>query len=548
MSPDSGRAVLRIAVSRNAGAMAAGGALLTLYQAAETAVPVVLGLVVDRAIVPGSLTGLILGLLALAAVIGTVSYSWRFGMRILQRANTTEAHRWRVAVADRVLRPVPPELDLQSGETLIIATDDADQTADIVEVVPQLVSSLLAVAVIAGVLTVLSPPLGLLVVGGTAAILTILGLISRRIGAATEEQQARIARAGAAVSDLVAGLRPLHGFGGNAAAYASYRRRSAAATHQAITVANTSALYTGIGLALNAVLTAAVTVTAAWLAFAGTLSLGQFVIAVGLAQFVAEPLRLFSEMPKYVMQARASAERVALVLAARPAFEPGEKDPRPGDLEVVGEPSFRVPPGEFVAVVAAPRIAADLTRALAVTTTPDDTLRLTGRPFAEFDPARLRRHVLVSPHHGEIFAGTLRSNIDPADTGADVERAADAAALSDLVRMHEAGLDHPVGDRGANLSGGQRQRLLLARALAADPEVLVLHDPTTAVDAVTEERIARTLADHRRSRTTLVFTSSPALLDVADRVLVLDGPRVVAEGTHRALVAEDPAYRAAVLR
>lgn len=120
--------------------------------------------------------------------------------------------------------------------------------------------------------------------------------------------------------------------------------------------------------------------------------------------------------------------------------------------------------------------------------------------------------------------------------------------LTDVVALHRDGLDYAIRDRGANLSGGQRQRLSLARALAADAEVLVLHDPTTAVDAVTEQLIARNVAKLRRGRTTLVLTSSPALLDAADRVLVLDEGVITAEDTHRNLLAGDEAYCRAVAR
>ncbi|SCF72426.1 putative ABC transport system ATP-binding protein [Streptomyces sp. Ncost-T6T-2b] len=155
---------------------------------------------------------------------------------------------------------------------------------------------------------------------------------------------------------------------------------------------------------------------------------------------------------------------------------------------------------------------------------------------------------MVNPYDGEIFAGTLRTNIDPSGSGREIAEAVEASMLTDVVALHREGLDHVVRDRGANLSGGQRQRLSLARALAADTEVLVLHDPTTAVDAVTEQLIARNVAKLRRGRTTLVLTSSPALLDAADRVLVLDGGVITAEDTHRNLLAGDEAYCLAVAR
>ncbi|MEV5016438.1 ABC transporter ATP-binding protein [Streptomyces sp. NPDC053780] len=555
-----GSDILRTALRRNLGAMAWGTLLMGLYQAAETAFPIALGLIVEHTMrdrSPGRL-GVSIG--ALAVIITTVSLSWRYGMRVLQKANTTEAHRWRVRVAGRGLQPVAQDIDLKSGEVLTIATEDADQTADIIEVVPLLISSLVAVLIAAVALGLADIRLGLLVIVGTAAILSVLSVMSRRIGSSTREQQARVARAGAKVADLIIGLRPLHGFGGNHAAFRSYRRVSTEAKHQSITVARVNGVYAGTALGLNAVLAAAVTLTAGWLAFAGRINIGELVMAVGLAQFIMEPLRLFSEMPKYVMIARASADRMALVLTAPPVTTPGTGRPAAGaDLEVdcvrhgtLRKVRFRVGAGEFVAIAAyQPRAAADLASVLALHVPPDGydgSVRLGGRDLADLPVEAVRERLLVNPYDAEIFAGTLRTNIDPSGTGRTVPEAVEASMLTDVVALHREGLDYAVRDRGANLSGGQRQRLSLARALAADTDVLVLRDPTTAVDAVTEQLIARNVAKLRRGRTTLVITSSPALLDAADRVLVLDEGVITAEDTHRNLLATDEEYRLAVTR
>ncbi|MER5863237.1 ABC transporter ATP-binding protein [Kitasatospora sp. NPDC002040] len=557
-----GSEILRTALRRNAGAMLRGTALMGLYQAGETAFPIALGLIVEHTLAERSPVSLAVALAALAAIITTVSLSWRFGMRILQRANTTEAHHWRVRVAACGLEPVARDTGLRSGEVLTIATEDADQTADIVEVVPVLISSLVAVAVTAVALGTASIGLGVLVVAGSAAILAVLGLLSGRIGRSTKEQQARVAQAGAKVADLINGLRPLHGFGGNHAAFLSYRRLSSRARDQAVTVARANGTYAGTALTLNAVLAVTVSLAAGWLALDGRIGIGELVMAVGLAQFVLEPLKLCADMPKYVMTARASAERMALVLSAPPVTGPGpdRAAPGPGEgLELDGLRygslrglGLRLPAGEFTAVLAhRPQEAADLLAVLALHVPSDGyqgVVRLGGRPLAELSVASVRAELLVNPHDAEVFAGTLRSNIDPAGSGTRVAEAVRASMLTDVVALHSRGLDHEVHDRGSNLSGGQRQRLTLARALAADAGILVLHDPTTAVDAVTEQSIADRLVQLRRGRTTLVVTSSPALLDAADRVLVLADGAVTAEGTHRELLARDQDYARAVAR
>ncbi|MYY05632.1 MULTISPECIES: ABC transporter ATP-binding protein [unclassified Streptomyces] len=558
--PLRGADILRTALRRNVGAMARGTVLMGLYQAGETAFPIALGLIVEHTLQHRSLGSLGVSIGALAVIITTVSLSWRFGMRALQKANTTEAHRWRVRVAACGLQPVARDVDLKSGEVLTIATEDADQSADIIEVVPLLISSMVAVLVAAVALGLADLRLGLLVIVGTVAILSVLSVMSRRIGASTQEQQARVARAGAKVADLITGLRPLHGFGGNHAAFRSYRRVSAEAKQQSVTVARVNGVYAGTALALNAGLATAVTLTAGYLAFAGRINIGELVMAVGLAQFIMEPLKMFSEMPKYVMMARASAERMALVLSAPPVGTPGSGRPDPGGpLEIdcvrYGELrrlKFEVAAGEFVAVTAyQPRAAADFAAILAVRVPPgayEGVVRVGGQDLAELSVEAIREHLLVNPYDGEIFAGTLRTNIDPSGTSRTVPEAVEASMLTDVVALHREGLDYPIRDRGANLSGGQRQRLSLARALAADTDVLVLHNPTTAVDAVTEQLIARNIAKLRRGRTTVVITSSPAVLDAADRVLVLDDGVITAEDTHRNLLATDEAYCLAVAR
>jgi ABC-type multidrug transport system fused ATPase/permease subunit len=129
-----------------------------------------------------------------------------------------------------------------------------------------------------------------------------------------------------------------------------------------------------------------------------------------------------------------------------------------------------------------------------------------------------------------------------------VQRAIDTAAAYDVLEALPDGLDSVVEERGRSFSGGQRQRLSLARALLTEAPVLVLVEPTSAVDAHTEARVAERLHRHRAGRTTVVVTASPLLLDVADHVIYLDAGRLAAEGTHRQLLENHPPYRRTVIR
>ncbi|MGW3404930.1 ATP-binding cassette domain-containing protein, partial [Streptomyces zhihengii] len=208
-------------------------------------------------------------------------------------------------------------------------------------------------------------------------------------------------------------------------------------------------------------------------------------------------------------------------------------------------------PGELLGVVARdPAAAADLLRCLGRELDPDaGEISVDGQPLTALDPDAVRRAVLVAHHDADLFESSLLDNVRAGTGRADAALgpALEAAAADDVARTLPHGGATLLTERGRSLSGGQRQRVALARALAADPPVLVLHDPTTAVDAVTEARIASRLRELRRGRTTLLVTTSPALLAVTDRVVVLDGGTVTAEGGHRDLVAADAGYRAAVL-
>ena len=213
---------------------------------------------------------------------------------------------------------------------------------------------------------------------------------------------------------------------------------------------------------------------------------------------------------------------------------------------------LRVRGGSLVALVGdRPDETAAVAERLGLTTpTRDEAVTLGGVPLAALPLADVRRRVVVSDTGAALFSGRLRDVLDVSGrTGTDDLVAALAtASAADVVAGLPGGLDSVVTERGRSFSGGQRQRLVLARVLALDPEVLVLVEPTSAVDAHTEAAVAGRLRDHRRGRTTVVTTSSPLLLDAVDEVAYLRGGRVVAQGRHRDLLASVPDYRLTVTR
>jgi len=286
---------------------------------------------------------------------------------------------------------------------------------------------------------------------------------------------------------------------------------------------------------------------------------------VGLALFLLGPLETFAWVNAELAQGRASAARVAEVLATGPAVADGDDpvaEPVRGELRLRGVRlggldgvDLDLRAGQLTGIaVTDPAGAEALLRCLGRETDPESgSVELDGVPLTRLDPAGLRAAVLVAAHDAALFEGSLAANVTPEDDsqggedGLLTERVMAAARADEVADSLPHGTATDVGEGGRSLSGGQRQRVLLARALRAEPPVLVVHDPTTAVDTVTEGRIADGLREFRQGRTTIVVTNSPALLAVTDHVILLDAGRVGAEGTHADLVRTDATYRTAVL-
>ncbi|MFC0531310.1 ABC transporter ATP-binding protein [Phytohabitans kaempferiae] len=566
------KAILRRALRRQRSRVVPGVLLLCAHQAAEALVPVAIGVVIDQAVASGSGTALAISVLALAALFTVLALAWRFGARFAYAAVEREAHALRVEIARKALDPRGQRSGMRDGELLSVTSSDTELTALVVRAAGLVASALTALLVAAVALLAIDIPLGLAVLVGVPAIVLALHRLAPLLTRRSAAQQEAMAATTALATDLVSGLRVLRGVGAQHNAARRYAAESQRALAVTLRAANTKGLYRGLTTTVNGLFLAVVAGLAGWLALRGQITVGELVAVVGLAQFVAEPVQALGFCLQLFATARASAGRVARVLGAAPRVVPGDETvAEPGEVRLrldgityrgLDGLDLSVRAGEVLGVVAYdPRDAEALLALLAGQVPREEytgSLAVDGVPAEALDLDTARRTVLVEQHDVALFEGTLRSNLlagarDPAGAGELVESAILAAAADDVVAAHPDGLDRPVAESGRNLSGGQRQRIGLARALVADPPVLVLHDPTTSVDAVTEGMIADRLPAVRGDRPTaapgtVLVTSSPVLLGRAHRVAVVDAGRVVAEGTHADLVQGDARYREAVLR
>jgi putative ABC transport system ATP-binding protein len=564
----SGAAVLRRAVTRHRKRLAAGSALIAGHQLCEVAVPILIGISVDRAVATGSVPAITGWLAVLAALFVVLTLVYRAGARLLMGAIAGEGHLLRVELCRRILDPRGIVTEHQAGELLSISSTDAEETAYLLDYVPRMVGAAVATVACGAVLLSIDAPLGLMVLIGVPVVMTGLQLTAPLIARRVEEQQSRIGRATALATDLISGQRPLQGIGAQRNAAHRYRHASRLSLVATLRAARMESAHAGAAAAAGALSAMAVAVAATYFALDGDLTLGQLITVIGLAQFLAEPFTLLATLPSSVAEARASANRVAGVLSAptrRPAAVPDTvRTPAASPtvalevLDATGGHTLQIEHGEMVAVLTSdPRDATSLLDLLSgrgnTGSLPERHLavRIDGRALSDIPYGDRRHALLVEPHQSDLFSGTLGSNL--AMTGAQdaaITEALTASCAHDVVAQHRDGLAHRVIERGASLSGGQRQRWTLARALASDPLVLVLHDPTTAVDAVTEQAIAEGIRTLRaaRGRTTVVITSSPALLAAADRVILIGDGAVRGEGTHAQLVDSHRAYRDLVRR
>ncbi|MFF7353713.1 ABC transporter ATP-binding protein [Streptomyces filipinensis] len=447
-----------------------------------------------------------------------------------------------------------------AGEVVAVSTGDVERIGWFVEAVSRFTAAALTVVVVGAGLLVYQPALGVVVAIGLPVVaLAVLPLLPRATRRA-DVQREKAGRATELASDTVAGLRVLRGIGGEELFLDRYRRASQEVRHAAVRSARMWSLISAIQVLLPGLLLIAVVWHGIQLARQGRVTVGELVTVYSAVMILNYPLRHFEEIAMAYSFSRPSARRTAgVLLLERSTATEGTRAPEVpgGDLYDPGT-GLLAPAGRLTAVVcgdpdAAGRLAERLGGHPAE---PGRSVLLGGVPLDELPLDSARAAVLVQDKDPVLLSGTLRELLDvPASGAVRATDALDAAQCGDVLDALVQGsldaadpMDARITERGRSLSGGQRQRLALARSLITDPEVLVLDEPTSAVDSHTEARIADGLRRLRSGRTTVVFTSSPLLLDRADRVALVDEGEVVAVGVHRELIANEPRYRAVVTR
>jgi ABC-type multidrug transport system fused ATPase/permease subunit len=520
--------------------------------------PAAMSRAIDQGIVEGQADQLLIwcGVLVGLGVVSALAGAWRhwFAVTNWLRAafRSIQLVGWHSAdVGEALTRQTP------TGDVVAVVASDAMRLGGLYDVFARMVGAIVSYVVVAVILLSTSRTLGLVVLVGVPVLVALLAFIVRPLQKRQAHQREEAGRLIGLGADTVAGLRVLRGIGGEQVFLRRYAGQSQQVRQVGYRVAGVQAALDAAQVLLPGVFVLVVTWLGARYALQGDISVGELVAFYGYSAFLVLPLRTATEFVDRFSRAHIGARKLIRVLSV----QPDHRD-HPDPSRHAAEPAAGVPlvdersgvviePGLLTAVVSArPEESSALADRLGRFGPDAAGVRLGSTSLLDLPLETVRRRVVVSETDPRLFTGTLRDELDPWGRfdDATILRTLAVASGEDVLEALADGLDSEVEERGRSFSGGQRQRLALTRALLTGAETLVLVEPTSAVDAHTEVRIAGRLAAAREGLTTAVMTASPLLLDHADRVLFLQDGIVTARGTHHELLRTNPAYRAVVIR
>lgn len=521
-------------------------------------VPAAIGQALDEGIVPRDRNALlwwsaaILGL-GLVSAVTTDLRHW-FAVQNWLAAAFRSGY-----ATDAAIRRAGPALTrtLPTGEVVQVFASDFVKMGHLFDVFARFCGAIASFVVVAIILLRGSTLLGVVVLVGGPLTLAALALLVRPLQRRQSAQRAEAGRLTTLGSDTVGGLRVLRGIGGEETFLARYAAQSQAVRQAGNRLAPVQASLDVSQLLLPSLFVLVVTVIGARLAAAGEITAGQLVAYYGYTAFLTLPLRTTVEFFDRLIATRVASRRVVAVLEVQAdhgsSSVPADRAPSlPGNVRVTDPASgVEIEPGQLTALVSArPEDTAAIAARLGRTSPGLGGVTWGTLSLDEVPIGAVREAVVVSESTPHLYSGPVRRELLAGVQRSDeaIAEALQVASAQDALDAVEGGLRGELEERGRALSGGQRQRLALTRALLRDPEVLILVEPTSAVDAHTEARIASRLTEHRRGRTTVLATASPLLLDQADEVLLIEDGQMRDRGRHHDLARRSAAYRSIVLR
>ncbi len=454
----------------------------------------------------------------------------------------------------------------QTGQLMARAATDLQQINQLCTMIPITIANLLTVVLVSVFLLVIDWKLGLLALCCLPIVNVTAKAFSTRVHPVSMALQQDISNISTVVEETVTGIRAVKGFGAEGSQHRQLSGRADRVYDRIVHLARIRGLFQPMLDVIPAISMVAVLAYGGFLVIDHRIQVGQLVEFNLFITMLINPLRSLGQIIAQAQRAVASSERVSQILDALPevADRPGARSLSPGPGEVrfdgvrfayskEGNPIFDgldlvVAPGESVAVVGATgsgktTLARLIPRFYEVD---GGGVLLDGQDVRDLKVADLRRAVAVVFEDTFLFTETVAANIAFAEPGAAferIERAAQLAGADSFIAELPDGYDTVLGERGFSLSGGQRQRIALARAILADPRVLILDDATSSVDANKEHEIRDALRQVMTDRTTIVIAHRPATISLAQRVVLLDEGRIAATGTHDELVATCSRYR-----